>query len=137
MPALEGGSAITIDAPALSAVNERLRDDYTADCQRGVDKWNRIIRKAGIDFELRLPHRAFNRQIGLFAGVGASPQGDIIGEVRWNEMQASWLPTADDQAYVEQLMAPVTEPGKMANWIAAPAKGINGQPVECEYVRFN
>ena len=137
VPALEGGSAVTVDAPALAAVNERLRDDYIADCQRGVDKWNRIIRKAGIDFELRLPHRAFNRHIGLFAGVRASPEGDIIGEARWNEMQAGWLPTADDQAYVEQLMAPVTEPGRMANWIAAPAKGINGQPVDCDYVRFN
>ena len=137
VPALQGGSAVTIDAPALSAVNERLRDDYTADCQRGVDKWNRIIRKAGVDFELRLPHRAFNRRIGLFAGVRASPYGDIIGEARWNEMRAGWLPSADDQAYVEQLMAPVTEPGRMANWIAAPAKGINGQPADCEYVRFD
>ena len=137
VPALEGGSAVTVDAPALAAVNERLRDDYIADCQRGVDKWNRIIRKAGIDVELRLPHRAFNRHIGLFAGVRASPEGDIIGEARWKEMRAGWLPTADDQAYVEQLMAPVTEPGRMANWIAAPAKGINGQPVDCDYVRFN
>ena len=137
MPALEGGSVVTVDAPSLAAVNERLRDDYIADCQRGVDKWNRIIRKAGIDVELRLPHRAFNRHIGLFAGVRASPEGDIIGAARWNEMQAGWLPTADDQAYVEQLMAPVTEPGRMANWIAAPAKGINGQPVDCDYVRFN
>ncbi len=34
-------------------------------------------------------------------------------------------------------MAPVTEPGKMANWIAAPAKGINGKPLDFEYVRCN
>jgi benzoyl-CoA 2,3-dioxygenase component B len=31
----------------------------------------------------------------------------------------------------------VVEPGKMANWIAPPARGINGQPIEFEYVRFN
>jgi len=31
----------------------------------------------------------------------------------------------------------VTEPGKMANWIAPPARGINNQPVDFEYVRFD
>ena len=38
---------------------------------------------------------------------------------------------------MQSLMAPVTEPGKMANWIAAPAKGIDGQAIDFEYVRFN
>jgi benzoyl-CoA 2,3-dioxygenase component B len=33
-------------------------------------------------------------------------------------------------------MTQVIEPGKMANWIAPPATGINGKPVEFEYVRF-
>jgi benzoyl-CoA 2,3-dioxygenase component B len=32
-------------------------------------------------------------------------------------------------------MTPVTEPGKMANWIAAPKAGIKGRPVEFEYVK--
>jgi len=32
-------------------------------------------------------------------------------------------------------MKPVTEPGKMANWIAAPRRGIHGKPVEFDYVR--
>jgi len=31
----------------------------------------------------------------------------------------------------------VTEPGKMANWIAPPAKGIHGKDVECEYVKLH
>ena len=137
VPELRGDAVVAAEAPALIAVNERLRDDYIADCQRGVNKWNRAIRKAGIDCELRLPHRAFNRKIGIFARVRASPEGEIISESRWDEMQSSWLPTANDQAYVQNLMAPVTEPGKMANWIAPPAKGINGLPVDCEYVRFD
>jgi benzoyl-CoA 2,3-dioxygenase component B len=33
-------------------------------------------------------------------------------------------------------MQPVTERGKMANWIAPPARGINGQPEDFEYVRL-
>ena len=40
--------------------------------------------------------------------------------------------------FVQSLMrGAVLEPGKMANWIAPPSRGINGQPVEFEYVRFN
>ena len=38
---------------------------------------------------------------------------------------------------MKSLMVPVTEPGKIANWIAPPKKGVNGQPFEFEYVRFN
>ena len=35
----------------------------------------------------------------------------------------TWLPTDDDRAHVESLMVGVTEPGKMAGWVAAPATG--------------
>ena len=95
------------------------------------------IRDAGIDFELKIPHRAFNRKVGGFAGIRSTPEGRIITEGQWDERHADWLPSAEDQAYVQSLMVPVTEPGKMANWIAAPAKGIDGQPIDFEYLRFN
>ncbi len=136
VPEVKGDSVVMVEAPALTAVNERLRDDYVADCQRGVDKWNRMIRGAGIGFELKLPHRAFNRSIGVFAGLRTTPGGEIITEARWDREKTDWLPTEDDEAYVQSLMAPVTEPGKMAGWIAAPARGINGKPMDFEYVRF-
>jgi benzoyl-CoA 2,3-dioxygenase component B len=29
----------------------------------------------------------------------------------------------------------VTEPGKVAAWIAPPTKGINGMPIDFEYVK--
>ena len=32
-------------------------------------------------------------------------------------------------------MKPVTERGKMANWLSAPKRGIHGQPIDFEYVR--
>ena len=47
-----------------------------------------------------------------------------------------WLPTPADYAYVASLMKPVVEPGKFAGWIAPPARGINGQPMEFEYVKL-
>jgi benzoyl-CoA 2,3-dioxygenase component B len=34
-------------------------------------------------------------------------------------------------------MGRVTDAGKFANWIAPPAMGVNRQPVDFEYVRFN
>ncbi len=33
------------------------------------------------------------------------------------------------------LMKPVTEPGKIASWIAPPERGINKLPVDYEYIR--
>jgi benzoyl-CoA 2,3-dioxygenase component B len=33
-------------------------------------------------------------------------------------------------------MQRVTEPGKMAAWIAPPDRGINAQPVDYEYVKL-
>src|SRR3546814_4417757 len=63
----DGDSFREKEEAALIALNERLRDDYVADCARGVMRWNQIIKRHGIDFELKLPHRAFHRQIGQFA----------------------------------------------------------------------
>jgi benzoyl-CoA 2,3-dioxygenase component B len=132
------GDAIKLsDEPALTALNERLRDDYVADCQRGVDRWNAIITKHGIDFELRLPHRAFHRAIGNFGELRVSPDGRVVSQAEWDARKHEWLPTPDDQAYVASLMKPVVEPGKFAGWIAPPARGINGQPVEFEYVKLS
>src|ERR1700730_5618769 len=66
------------EQPALLAINEMLRDDYVADSARGVARWNKIIRGAGIDFELQLPHRGFNRRIGEYANVKVTPAGAIV-----------------------------------------------------------
>ncbi|MBI4969026.1 MAG: benzoyl-CoA 2,3-epoxidase subunit BoxB [Rhodospirillales bacterium] len=134
--ALGENGIVRQEAPALTAINERLRDDYIADCQKGVERWNRIIANHGIDFRLKIPHRAFHRGIGAFAEIKATPDGQVIGEAEWTHRHGEWLPSAEDRTYVQSLMRPVTERGKMANWIAPPAKGINDQPVDFEYVRF-
>ncbi len=136
VPRLEGGLVEMVEAPALNAMNECLRDDYIVDCQRGLSSWNKIIARAGLDAELRLPHRGFNRQVGVFAGARLDPGGELLDERAWSARLDEWLPTEEDREYVGSLMTQVTEPGKMANWIAPPATGINGKPVEFEYVRF-
>ncbi len=134
---LSGDKIVTAREPALLALNERLRDDYIADCQRGVDRWNKVIKKEGIDVELTLPHRGFHRAIGEFANNPIAPDGTPITEAEWDHHHKDWLPTPEDHAYIQSLMKPVTEPGKFANWIAPPARGIHGQPIDFEYVKFN
>lgn len=130
------GSIETKEVKTLLALNEALRDDYVADCQKGVSRWNRTIREAGIDFELKLPHRGFHRQVGVFAGHHVTPSGELVDEATWTEKASQWLPTEADREYIASLMQPVQKVGQMANWIAPPASGIQGKPVEYEYVRL-
>jgi benzoyl-CoA 2,3-epoxidase subunit B len=131
------GTLTTRGAPALNALNEKLRDDFIKDSIAGVGRWNRIIQKAGIDYKLVLPHKAFHRQIGPLAAIKVSPDGRVLSEAEWNVNVSRWLPTAEDRAFVQSLMGRVTERGAFANWIAPPALGINQQPVDLQYVRFN
>ncbi|MGB2882627.1 MAG: benzoyl-CoA 2,3-epoxidase subunit BoxB [Rhodoferax sp.] len=133
---IEGGQIVSHEIPALLAINERLRDDYIRDSNGGVQRWNKVIEKAGCDFRLSVPHKAFNRKIGTFSEVRVSPEGNVIAEEQWTQQQSNWLPTPEDRAFVASLMGPVTEPGKFANWIAPPPMGINKQPIDFDYIRF-
>jgi benzoyl-CoA 2,3-dioxygenase component B len=136
VPTFEDGKRGTADVNALTALNERLRDDYRADCARGLERWNKIIAGHGIDFRLALPDAAFRRAIGTFAGARFSPEGAPLSEDEWRAGVGAWLPGDDDRAYLATLMHPVTEPGTMAQWISPPARGIDGKPLDFEYVRL-
>ena len=133
---VHGGQLVEKDVPMLNALNEVLRDDYIVDSVRGVDRWNKIIEKAGIPFRLKVPHKAFHRNIGALAGIKVSPDGKVVTEAEWKANVDQWLPSASDRAFVAGLMGRVVEPGKFANWIAPPVMGINRQPVDFEYIRF-
>ena len=125
------------EVPMLNALNEVLRDDYIKDSNAGVGRWNKVMEKAGIDFRLTVPHKAFNRQIGALAGVRMSPDGRVVSEQEWRMREGEWLPSDADRAFVASLMGRCVEPGQFAGWIAPPVMGINRQPVDFEYVRFN
>jgi benzoyl-CoA 2,3-dioxygenase component B len=125
-----------VEVPALNGLNARLRDDFVEDCVGGVGRWNRYIADAGVDFELQLPHVAFNRMIGEFAGLHVTPDGTVVDEAAWQARRGEYLPTETDRAFIEDLMLQVTTPGEFASWIAAPQKGIGQQPLEFEYVRI-
>ena len=101
-----------------------------------LEYFNKITRKAGIDFEFSLPHRRFNRRIGMYADAYFDLDGQPIDEATWNAKKDEWLPTQADRDYVKSLMKPCYERGKVAGWIAPPAKGIDGHPFEFEYVKL-
>src|SRR5579884_2502872 len=133
---LVNGEIKRVDEPALTAINMRLRDDYTADCQRGLDRWNKIFDKTGIAFKFRLPHVGFHRQIGEFKDIKVSPHGQIVDEATWKRDQDKWLPSQDDGDFIQSLMKQVVEPGKFASWIAPPRVGIDNKPGDFEYVKI-
>jgi benzoyl-CoA 2,3-dioxygenase component B len=131
------GQLVEKDVPMLNALNEVLRDDYIADSVAGVERWNKVLGKAAIPCRLKVPHKAFHRNIGALKGIKVSPDGRVVSEAEWKASVDQWLPSSADRAYVASLMGRVVEPGKFANWIAPPVMGINRQPVDFEYVRFN
>jgi len=131
------GRLVEKQVPMRNALNEVLRDDFIRDSIGGVGRWNKVIEKAGIPFRLKAPHKAFHRNIGSLAGVKVSPDGAVISGAEWNARVDEWLPSAADRAFVASLMGRVVEPGKFANWIAPPVMGINRQPIDLQYVRFN
>lgn len=125
------------EIPLRRAMNLVLRDSYVEDCERALARWNKTLKQAGLTERLYLPSDRFNREMGLYAGMPFDVEGEYIGDAQWAARKDGWLPTDDDRAYVQSIMVPVYEPGRFANWIAPPKKGINGQPIEFEYVRFH
>ncbi|MCI0657403.1 MAG: benzoyl-CoA 2,3-epoxidase subunit BoxB [Acidobacteria bacterium] len=131
----EGGRLLEKQIPMRNAMNEVVRDAYVEENQKGVDRWNRIIKEAGVNFEIRLPSRRFNRKMGIYGGHFFDPAGNPITDEQFNRRRFEWLPSEKDKECVKQLMQPVLERGKMAHWIAAPNSGINGKPIDFEYIR--
>ena len=131
------GRIVDEEVPALTAINMRLRDDYVRDASGGVGRWNKAIAKAGIDFELTLPHEAFHRQIGVFSAIAATPEGEIVSKEEFERRRDEWLPSREDGEYIASLMVPCYEPGKFAPWIAPPKVGIDNKPGDFEYVKLH
>ncbi|MEP3602119.1 MAG: benzoyl-CoA 2,3-epoxidase subunit BoxB [Stappiaceae bacterium] len=134
---VKDGRILQEEVPALTAINMRLRDDYVRDASGGVGRWNKQIAKSNIDFELKLPHEAFHRQIGVFSNVKANPEGAIISNDEWEKNVKDWLPTKADGDFIQSLMKPCFEPGKYASWIAPPKVGIDNKPGDFEYVKLH
>ena len=122
--------------PALTALNMRLRDDYTRETASGIKRWNKQIEKTGISYELKLPDVTFNRKIGVFSEIETSPEGLILDRKLFEERKDEWLPSQDDGAFVASLMHAEVRPGYFAGWIAPPKMGIDNKAGDFEFVRI-
>ena len=126
----------SLEAPLRNALNEVLRGEYTKDCERGLERWNKALAEEGLSERLYLPHKRFHRRVGQYAQHHFDANGKCISAAEFEAGEGTWLPTAADREYVRSVMKPVTERGKIANWIAPPRSGINRQPFDFEYVRL-
>jgi benzoyl-CoA 2,3-dioxygenase component B len=133
---LVDGQIKRVDEPALTALNMRLRDDYTQDCVKGLLRWNKVISTAGYDFKLALPNVAFHRAIGEFKDIRAAPEGVLINEATWAKRKDEWLPSTADGDFIASLMTSVTDVGGFAPWISPPKVGIDNKPGDFEYVKI-
>ena len=93
MQVVQDGRVTSETVPLRNAMNEVLRDNYVEDCQRAVDKWNRSIKKADLDFELTLPSRRFFRHIGIYADHSFDPAGNLVTADTFAERKHQWLPS--------------------------------------------
>jgi benzoyl-CoA 2,3-dioxygenase component B len=132
------GSMTVEQLPLRRAMNEVLREAYIKDCDKVVKAWNRALEAEETDFRLSLPHKRFHRAQGLYAGLSFDPEGRFVPAEVYEARKAEWLPNERDRDILASLMdKPVLEPGKFARWIAPPPRGIDGQPLDFDYVKFH
>jgi hypothetical protein len=106
-----------------------------------------LISRELLDF-LQQPYKNFHdphlvelpltniKAIQVRAAESFDPRGQLIHAEEWERRKYDWLPSAADTEYLLSIMAtPVYEPGKFANYIAPPRRGVNHQPIDFEYVR--
>ena len=128
------GDIVKTKIPARNAMNEITRQGYIHDCENGIRRWNTLVEKAGFALGFELPSERFRRSIGLWIEGAYDPDGVANSKNAFTQRQDEWLPSAADKAFMQSLMRPVLEAGKIAGWLATPDRGINHLPVEYEYV---
>ncbi len=136
MKVVDNGKLIERDVPLRNAMNEVLRDNYVADCERALRKWNRTLEKEDSKVRLTLPSRRFHRHQGIYVGHHFDTQGNLITEDQFAASRDKWLLRPEDNEYLKSIMQPVYEPGKFANWIAPPSRGVDGREQDFEYVKL-
>src|SRR5258708_16070960 len=66
----------------------------------------------------------------MSSSVHFDPQGHQLADEEWARRKFEWLPAPKDREYLLSIQAaPVYEPGRFANYIAPPQRGVKGQPL--------
>jgi benzoyl-CoA 2,3-epoxidase subunit B len=137
MEVVRNGTLAHEEVPLRNAMNQILRLEYIADCEKAVSQWNRVLERFGFDYRFGLPDHKFHRNQGEYAGYHFTPAGELIDAEHWAANCDTWVASDADRDYVKSLMERVTNPGEFANWIAPPRVGINKQGPDFEYVKFD
>lgn len=132
----ETGEERSREIPMRRAMNAVLRDSYVDDCNRALRRWNKVLEDEGVDFRMKLPSERFHRKIGIHSAHHADPENNYLTKEEWERRQYEWLPSPEDKEYVRSIMVSATKPGKFANWITPPHRGVAGKPIDFEYVRL-
>lgn len=128
---------VSIRVPMKDALNGVMRQSYLHEVTLLMSRWNKLLARAGIGFEFRLPSQRFNRNFGVYAGQRFSPQGEPVEEAHFQARRGEWLPTQGDQTHLGAIQQPVLERGRIAGWLVPPARGINNMPaLDYDYVRL-
>lgn len=135
IPVVEQGRLTVKEVPLRNAMNELLSDDYIRDCQRALDKWNRRLADFGSETRPRCPAAGSIASRGSTATSRSTPRASSSRRRKFEKNRESWLLSPSDNAYLQQIMVPVREPGAFAQWIRPPAKGLGGKGIDFEYVR--
>jgi benzoyl-CoA 2,3-dioxygenase component B len=131
------GEFDAVQVPMKDALNGVMRQAYLQEVTMLMSRWNKLLARAGIEFELRLPSQRFNRRFGVYAGRCFSPQGEPVDESVFEARRGEWLPTEADRAHLRAVQQPVRARGMLAGWLAPPARGINNMPaLDFDYIRF-
>jgi len=134
----EAGRWNSREIPLRRAMNAVLLESYHGECSRVVERWNAVLADVGIGERLTLPSLRFNRHVGLYAGQRYDTAGEPIADAAaYSALLTRLLPSPADYEYVQSCMVPVTEPGKIANWISPHGKGVGGKDEKFEYVKFH
>jgi len=136
VPGCSGGFE-AVEVAEKDALNGVMRQAYLHEVTQLMSRWNKLLEQAGIEFELRLPSQRFNRRFGVYAGQRFSPAGDPVDAAEFEARRGEWLPTQADHAHLREIQRPVRARGKLAGWLAPPARGIDGMPaLDFDYVRL-
>ena len=121
------GEIKRVDEPALTALNMRLRDDYTRDCAKGIERFNKIIERTGVNFRLALPHVAFHRDIGEFKDVQATPEGMLIDDADLGEAEGQ-VAAVDGRRRLHRLADAAGRRARPVRVVDLAAQGRHRQP---------
>ena len=111
---------------SVCAINAVMRRQYISEVSKILDLWNTQLQKFNIDFQLRLPHERFNRQVGPCKGIAYDINGELIFDLNEAEILEAELPREDEFMAVKALMTRVLQPEKYASWIAPPSFRLAG-----------